>query len=130
MRELGIAAGAMFALALVLLFPVVLDPAGSLVGHPEIDVWNHAWGYFYVAHQLGEGSLLSTHLAGGPEGGLLWFIDTPGALVSLPITWVLGPAVAYNLTLVVRVALAGVAASLLARELGADRRGGLVAGAA
>jgi len=130
MRSIGIAAGAMFALALFVLFPVVLDPAGLLVGDPEIDVWNHAWGYFYVAEQLSEGSLLQTQLAGGPEGGVLWFIDTPGALAALPLTWLFGPAVAYNAVLVVRVALAGLAAWFLSRELGASDRGALVAGAA
>lgn len=129
-KPLGVAAGVMFALALVLLYPVVLSPSALLIGNPEIDVWNHAWGYFYVAHQLGEGSLLQTTLAGGPDGGLLWFIDTPGALATLPLTWLFGPAVAYNTVLVVRVALAGIAAWCLAKELGATQTGALVGGVA
>ena len=108
--------------AVVLLAPGSLQPGGLLLGDPRIDVWNHAWGYWYVAEALGRGELpWRTELVGGPDGGVLYFIDTPGALALLPVTWLLGPAVAYNLALVGRVALTGLAGQLLCEEL--DRPG-------
>lgn len=104
--------------AMVLTWPVVLRPGSLLLGDPRIDVWNHAWGYWYVAEALGRGALpWQTDLVGGPQGGVLYFIDTPGALAMLPVTWLLGPAVAYNLALVGRIALTGLAAQLLTEEL-------------
>ena len=48
---------------------------------------------------------------------MLYFIDTPGALVGLPLTWIGGPALGYNGVLIGRVAMAGLAAQLFAREL-------------
>lgn len=112
--------------AIALTFPAVLG--GQLIGDPGGDVWNHAWGFWYVAEALGRGELpLHTLLAGGPDGGTLWFIDTPGAVVMSPVTWILGPAFAYNLVLIGRLALAGFATQGLARELGSP---GWIAGAA
>ena len=85
--------------AIALTFPAVLG--GELIGDPRGDVWNHAWGFWYVAEALGRGELpLHTLLAGGPDGGTLWFIDTPGAVLMSPVTWLLGPAFAYNLVLI------------------------------
>jgi hypothetical protein len=103
--------------AVVVTWPAVLGQ--ELIGDPAADVWNHAWGYWYVAESLGRGAWpFFTELAGGPDGGTLWFIDAPGAIVMTPVTWLLGPAVAYNLVLMGRLALTGWATQGLARELG------------
>ena len=99
-------------------WPAVLQPAQQLLGAPGADVWNHAWGFWYVAEALGRGVLpYHTTLLGAPEGGVLYFIDNMGALLGLPLTWTAGPAVAYNLVQIARVAAAGVAAQLLAEEV-------------
>jgi len=122
--------------ALAVTFPLVLHPTATLLGDGAIDVWNHAWGYWYVAEAIGRGVLpWRTALVGGPEGGILYFIDTPGALAMLPVSWLVGPALAYNLALLLRVALTGLAAQLLAEEIaGPDdatrRAAGWLAGAA
>ncbi len=114
MRRLGI----WLCFAVLLTAPVSFQPASLLLGDPAIDVWNHAWGYWFVADSLAQARLpFETPLVGGPEGGVLYFIDTPGALVMLPVTWLFGPAVAYNLALIGRIALAGLAAQMLAEEL-------------
>jgi hypothetical protein len=125
-------------IALWLCFAVALTAPGSLhlssvlLGDPAIDVWNHAWGYWFVADSLAQGRLpFETPLVGGPDGGVLYFIDTPGALAMLPVTWLFGPATAYNLALISRIALAGLAAQLLAEELLGERGAhGWVAGVA
>ena len=113
-------------MAVVLTWPALLGQ--RLLGDPAVDVWNHAWGYWYVAEALGRGTLpLHTELVGGPAGGTLWFIDSAGAFVMTPVTWLLGPALAYNLVLIGRLALTGLATQGLARELGSP---GWLAGAA
>jgi len=118
-----------FAVALTL--PASLQITSVLIGDPAIDVWNHAWGYWFVPNALLDGSLpLHTPLVGGPKGGVLYFIDTPGALAMLPISLLLGPAAAYNLALIGRIALAGLAGNLLAEELTGRGRHTWLAGVA
>ncbi len=107
---------ALFAAAL--LAPASVSLGSSLIGDPRIDVWNHAWGYWFVAEALGRGALpWDTPLVGAPAGGVLYYIDMMGAVLATPLTWTLGPGPAYNLTLLLRVALAGFAARGLAGEL-------------
>ena len=109
----------------------VVLPRGGLTGHPDVDVWNHAWGLWWVAHQLAEGHLpWHTTLVGAPGGGVLYFIDPLGALVTTPITWAFGPQVAYEVLLVGRVALAGAAAQALAEEAFGEGAHGWFAGVA
>ena len=50
------------------------------------------------------------NLVGAPNGGLLYYIDMMGATCAFPITYLFGPAVAYNCTLLVRIGLAGLGA--------------------
>lgn len=131
LRGLAAELGLWLVFAALLLAPTSLTPFTALLGDPRIDVWNHAWGYWFVAEQLSRGELpYHTTLVGGPDGGVLYFIDTPGALAALPVTLLLGPAAAYNLTLLMRVALSGFAARRLAAELGGDGPHTVIAGLA
>ena len=58
------------AVAMVVTYPASLSPSEMLIGHPDVDVWNHAWGYWFVPHTLGSFQLpFSTDLIGVPEGG-------------------------------------------------------------
>lgn len=117
--------------AVVVTWPVALNPASLLLGDPRIDVWNHAWGFWYVAESLAAGEWpLWTEMAGGPKGGALYFIDTPGAVIWAPMTWVFGPAVAFNLALMARVFLSGVAGQLLYEEIEGQDAGRWIAGLA
>jgi hypothetical protein len=113
-RDWIVRLGAWLALAALVLWPMPLTPTTVLVGHPDVDVWNHAWGYWFVSHAIGEGmSPLQTTLLGAPDGGALFFIDFIGALIGTPIAWLFGAAAAYNGVLLLRVALAGMAAQTL-----------------
>lgn len=99
--------------------PVLGDPTRLALGHPETDTYNHLWGYWHVAGQLLSGrSPFSAPGLGWPDGGQLYFIDLFGALLTLPAQLLLGPVFAYNLGVVLNVALAGLGAFLLARHLG------------
>ena len=105
------------AIAFLVLFPSSLSLNSQLIGSPEIDVWNHAWGYWFVYQSLLQGTLpLETSLIGAPSGGILYYIDTPGAVAGLFATSLFGPAVGYNLVLLFRLALSGLAAQLLTEE--------------
>ena len=59
---------------------------------------------------------LETTLIGAPGGGTIYYIDTPGAMIALPITAIFGPAVGYNTVLLGRLAIAGLATQGLVEE--------------
>ena len=109
----------------------VVLPRGGLTGHPDVDVWNHAWGLWWAAESLRAGELpWFTQLAGAPDGGVLYYIDPLAAIVSLPVTLLAGPHVAYETVLVVRIALAGLAAQACCEELFGEGPHGWLAGVA
>ncbi len=104
--------------AWALALPGSLHLRQRLLGDPRIDVWNHAWGFGWVADTLATGALpWHTDLVGAPGGGVLYFIDLAGAVCAAPVTLLAGPALGYNLTLLVRTALAGFAGQQLAGRL-------------
>jgi hypothetical protein len=112
---------AWLAFAALVTWPLLAHPAARLAGHPDVDVWNHAWGYWWVADRLSHGEFpLHTDIVGAPKGGTLWFIDFVGALLATPLTLLGGPAVGYNLALLGRVAFAGFAAQKLAEEVAGE----------
>ena len=115
--------GAWILVALVITLPGSLHLSGSLLGSPEVDVWNHAWGFWYIADALAHLEVpYMTHLVGAPTGGVVWFIDPVAGFSSVGLTWLFGPAVAYNLSVILRLAMAGFAAQLLTEEV--SGRGG------
>lgn len=117
------ALGVTLALAVVLTWPLVVDPADAL-GHPGNDVWNHIWGYWWVGEEVLAGRLpLRTDLMHFPGTSRLFFIDTFGALLTLPVQWLAGPVAAYNATIFACFWGAGLAAWALARHLLAARLG-------
>ncbi len=113
-----------FCFAILATWPVVIDPFGGLVGHPGNDVWNHVWGYWWVKTQVEHGYLpLITDLLHFPGESRLFFIDTFGALWTLPIQFLLGPVAAYNASIFVGFWLAGFATWLLCRHVCNERFG-------
>ncbi len=109
---------------------VMLLPRG-LIGNPDVDVWNHVWGYGWVADALAHGRLpWHTNWLGAPRGGTLFFVDLPGAILALPLTWTFGAAVGFDAVLVGRVAAAGWFAHALCEEVSAPGKHGWVAGVA
>ncbi len=116
-RPVPTAALLYLGLGLALAAPALRDPARWALGHPETDTYNHLWGYWHVAGRLLEGrSPFEAPGLAWPEGGSLYFIDLFGALLTLPVQLLGGPVLAYNLGVVLNVALAGLGAYLLARR--------------
>ena len=104
--------------AVVVTWPLALDPLGSLAGHPGNDVWNHVWGYWWVADELAHGRVpLRTDLQHFPMSSRLFFIDTFGALISLPLQWIGGAPLAMNAVVLGNFWAAGMAAWALARHV-------------
>jgi hypothetical protein len=103
--------------AVIATWPFILDPLGGMTGHPGNDVWNHVWGYWWVGHELSEGRWPSVVvLMGYPESGKLFFIDTFGALLTLPLQLLGGPVLAYNTAVFLSFFTAALAAWALARH--------------
>ncbi|MFZ5477191.1 MAG: hypothetical protein ACOZNI_10490, partial [Myxococcota bacterium] len=103
----------------------------AILGDPDVDVWNHVWGYWFVADALANGQLpWRTDWLGAPGGGTLFFVDLPGAVLAAPITWLSGAAQAYDLVLTARIAAAGLFAHLLCVALAGEGRHAWVAGVA
>ena len=111
-------------LAVVATWPFAVDPTGALLGHPGNDVWNHVWGYWWVAQELQSGRLpLYTNLMHFPDTGRLFFIDTFGAVLTLPLQWIGGPVLAYNSAIFLSFWSAGFCAWALARHVVATFEG-------
>ena len=113
-----------FLIATVATWPVVLEPGAAVLGHPGNDVWNHVWGYWWVARELVAGHLpLHTDLMHFPGAGGLFFIDTFGAVLFLPVTLLFGPVAAVNMANFVSFGSAAFAAWLLGRHVLGEVRG-------
>lgn len=139
MRRLGFHAvifGAYLALALLVTFPLVLDLSGQLIGHHTGDAYemgHHIW-WFKHAIETGEPLFYQTLLAypDGIQGISLWANPLqffPAWLLAL----VMPVAAAYNLHILLAMALNGWALFVLMRDRLPDRHGlwpALVAGAA
>ena len=118
-------------LALVITYPLVTVLGTRFAGHPFSDSYELARHIWWLAHALQTGQpLFETPLLAYPDGlsgALLWAYPLqswPAALFALALAL---PA-AFNLSLLLTLALNGWAVWLLARTLTGDDLAGLVAG--
>lgn len=110
-------------LALLVSWPMARDPRGSLIGHPDVDVWNHAWGAWWWWESLSQGTLpWRTTLLRAPDGGVLWFIDPLLAALSAPLVPLIGVAGAWNAGLLASLVFTSWSGAALARALGEEGR--------
>jgi hypothetical protein len=111
--------------------PVLSSPTELAIGHPGNDVWNHIWGYGFVAQSILSGELpFHTDLLNWPEGGTLWFIDMLGAIMTLPVYMMSGPVAAYNAAYLLMWTLCGVGMYALAFRVTQSALGAWAAGVA
>jgi hypothetical protein len=130
-RRVALQALVCLFLALFASAPLTLAPLTRLVGHPDVDVTNHAWGPWWWWWTLGRGDLpWSTTLLATPTGGVLWFIDPFTALVGAPFVGIIGAIGAYNLAIVVSLAIVAAGGRALARAIGATDGAAWLAAAA
>lgn len=116
-RPVLIALGISLALAVLLTWPAVLDLRGSMVGHPGNDTWNHAWGFWWIQDGLRQGTFpMTTMLLDHPRGGSLFFIDSFNAVLTAPLSVLLGVPFAYNVVVLAAFTLNAFGAWALARR--------------
>jgi len=124
-------AGLHLLLALIATAPMIVSLPSRLVGHPGVDVWNHAWAPWFFWHQLSRGALpYHTDLLMAPDGGVIWTIDPVGAALATPLVPILGTVMAWNLLILGNVLLASWAVRRLALAIGASEIASWVASAA
>jgi len=113
-----------FLLATLVTWPTLVQPTSAVLGHPGNDVWNHIWGYWWVWEKLRHFEIpLETNLMHFPDVSRLFFIDTFGAMITLPVQWALGPVAAVNAIMFSCFWAAGFSAWLLGRQVLGTLRG-------
>ncbi len=118
--------GAYLALAVLVTWPLVLDPSGTIAGGARTDALNSVWNLWFVEQAVRRGELpLHTLLLDHPSGGRIAVADPINALLGLPLTAAFGPVAAYGALVIGHLTAAGIAAHALGRRLGG---GGWVAG--
>ena len=109
-------------LALLVTWTIVPRFGRHLLGHGDVDIWNHAWGAWWWWENLSVGQIpWRTRLLQWSDGGVLWFIDPVLAAIGVPIVFLFGPVIAFNLVLVGYVAFASWAIGRFAKSLGASQ---------
>lgn len=113
-------------------WPVLLDPSGTVVGHPCSDVWKHMWGHWFIHKGITEQFTfaLTSDLIRYPTGIEFMVIDPVNAVLSSLIRILTGVSVptAYNLVIWFDLLFGALAAYALAREEGCSKGGATVAG--
>lgn len=118
-------------LALLITGPAALRPTTTLLGSPNVDVWNHAWGPWYFLASARAGALpWETSLLTAPDGGVLWFIDPILGFIGAPLAALIGVAATWNLLMTLAVAFGSYGAWRFAEALGAPPPARWVASAA
>lgn len=115
---------------LIVTFPVSLFPFSLVLGHPNNDIWNHLWGFWWVKESIViHGRFpFSTSLLNYPYGGHLYFIDTANAFLSIPFQILFNLPFAYNFVLFLSLFISAYGAYLLSLYIVKDRTAGLITG--
>jgi hypothetical protein len=116
--------------AVVYTWPLVLHLGDRVVD--GIDVGFMIWNLWDAANRLAGGTLFHTTMLYYPSGADL-YLHTWFPALSLPLaplTWVLGPVVAYNVALLLGFVFTGYTMYLLCRDLGASHWAAVFGGAA
>jgi hypothetical protein len=107
-----------FGLALAALWPILLAPTQRMVGHPDADVWNHAWGPWWFWQQLSQAQLpWQTDWLYAPHGGVLWFIDPIAGLLGMVPAAIFGLFFAFNFVLLLYLTATSWAVARLAERM-------------
>ena len=115
-------------LAMFVVWPLPMEMNSSISGHPGNDTWNHVWGHWWVYESIFSGTLpYKTDLLAYPNGGTLYFIDTIQAVMMLPIQMIFGVVFAYNLLIILQIALCGFGAFLLSYRICFDEKASYIA---
>jgi hypothetical protein len=129
-RNHAIAFLAFLALGVVFLLPGSLRPSSALLGYPG-DNFQHAWFVWHFARAVAHGyDPFYTRLMFYPSRvTLAWStIDPVAALLAMPLSLTVGPVVAYNLSLILQLALAAFCGRLLCLRITRNEPAAFVGG--
>ncbi len=116
-------------LALVLTWPMILDPAGQALGSASADGMKHLWTLWWMrASVWTEGVFpFATHLVNWPTGMELYPIEPLGGLAAV-LTPGLDIVLLSNALVLLNLVATGVAGAWFGRVISGTRIGGLLAG--
>ncbi len=118
----------LLGVALAVLWPAVIAGGGAIPGNPQSDAYEHLHGYAWVARSLRQGEFpWVANDFGLPDGGVLWFPDLLGALLTLPVNLLFGAPAAYTVGLVMQVWAALLGGYALGLRVSAERAPALLA---
>jgi len=118
--------------AAIFTLPACLSPASALLGYPG-DNFQHAWFLWHFARAVASGhNPFYTHLLFYPaRANLAWStLDPLAGILALPLSLLAGPVIAYNLSLILQLALAVFFARLLCLRICRDETAALFGGIA
>ena len=123
---------ALFAsLSVLLTLPLAFRFTEALP-HGSGDVWQNYWNLWWWKTALFELHVHPYHskLLFHPHGAdLIFHTHSPfNMLATLPVSWWLGTAAAYNASVLLALTLSGYGGWLLGREVSGDARGGFLTG--
>ncbi|MEC8425792.1 MAG: hypothetical protein VX000_18535, partial [Myxococcota bacterium] len=130
-REAAWIAGLVVAALLWTLGPSLLYGTSHLLGI-EGDNGAHLWGQWWVATRIVEDGVLPffAERIWFPDGGGFFSLDTGAVLMTAPARPFVSEIVAFNLHVVLQLALAVTGGALLARRVGIDGPAAAFAGLA
>ncbi|MCL5035571.1 MAG: hypothetical protein M1269_00500 [Chloroflexi bacterium] len=119
-----------FILSLIVTFPLVLYLKSTIIGDFAGDMWKHIWGFWWIKDNLINYHTFpnKTELLNYPYGGAIFFIDSLGAILSIPLQFIFGLTASYNLMILFNLTLGGVGMFLLARYLSKNVVAAFIAG--
>lgn len=125
-----VALAVFLALSALVFAPNLAHLGDAAIGDPQSDALKHVWGQWWVHQHLTQDARLPLEmdLANYPDGGRFYCLDTVNAVLTVALRPVMNAVAAYNVLYLLHLALAGFAAFLLAREVGAGREAALAAG--
>lgn len=118
------------ALAVIFTLPTSIHPTRALLGDGG-DSYQHAWFLWEFGNAVARGhDPFHTHLVFYPFGGnLAWAtLDPLAGILALPLTLAFGPLLAYNLSLILQLALSAFFARLLCLRVSGDSAAATVGG--
>jgi len=118
--------------AAIFTLPASLSPASALLGYPG-DNYQHAWFLWHFANAVAsEHNPFYTHLLFYPaSANLAWStLDPLSGFIALPLSWIAGPTIAYNLSVILQLALASFFARLLCLRICRNETAALFGGIA
>lgn len=87
----------MAALSVLVTWPTAATLGTAIPGERSGDVYEHLWGYWWFFREFSTGAIpFRSSLSHWPPGGVLWFVDPFGALVSVPLQAVMSAASAFS----------------------------------